>query len=842
MQIVPVTYGWAIRAVTTLAICMPCTVLAQIEDIIVTVRKQAESLQDVPVAVAAFDQDFIEKQGLSTTADIAKLVPGVQFDQSFSSADTRISIRGISNSRGRASVATLIDGVDVSGENVTVGGGSSLLNTRLADLERVEIIKGPQSALYGRNAFAGAINYITRKPSLDGFEVNAYGDFAANYSIYDIRGSISLPLIRDRLAVSLNAASYSSDGYYDNHNPNDPSVNGDLGGGENDGLRLAVLWLPTETLSLTANFSYTERESQPRPVAKVANANTFYLDGVPLPAGTAPDYTFNGTMNYGQWLGTVSSISEDAIGLSRSHRDNAAFHGASDNTWLSYLKVEWDIGPWALKSLSSYLDNEAFLHEDVDFQDGYGTPITRPNGVMTNFSVESDYLDQTDTQYIAQELTIEYTEWERGRALLGVYGFWEDTNNRDDSINWFNDPNFAAGFPTFCVARNPLDLACSYRDSVRLGTPAKTIDRETESYSVFGLIGFDLTDKLRLTAEARYIRDRIKVTTNTSVDRVSQTILAIPIDFSRPLDQLPVSDTQRSETVNPRLAIDYRFNDDFMIYGSVGKGTKPAGFGTAQFAMPQNTRIEEETLWAYELGAKTSWAESMLRANFALFFNDYDDRQVGVTVRDPVSGWASAGVVNAASAETKGVEVDIQWQPLDSLALGFAYAYTDAEWTDFRYEEIRAKRGGTVRPKDQAICGNAAGDCSGGRIAGIPEHAFTVLANLSMPLSGDIEWFVNVIGQYESERPLADQVITPFVDEYFVADAQLGIQSDTWTVQLYVDNVFDDDTVRWAQSTNDFRDGMYGGSAGGEPRDDVVMAFLPDPRVIGFRVTINFGR
>ena len=173
--------------------CLVGTAQAQIDEIIVTTRKTEESLQSVPVAVTALTRDFFEKQGVSTTADVVKMVPGVNFDQAFSAADTRISIRGINSERGRASVAVLVDGIDVSGENITSGGGSSLLNTRLLDLERVEVLKGPHSALYGRTAFAGAINYLTRKPSMDDFEINTYGD-VADFGTYDIRGSISGPL------------------------------------------------------------------------------------------------------------------------------------------------------------------------------------------------------------------------------------------------------------------------------------------------------------------------------------------------------------------------------------------------------------------------------------------------------------------------------------------------------------------------------------------------------------------------------------------------------------------------------------------------------------------------
>ncbi len=316
---------------------------AQIEEIVVTSRKTEESLQDIPLSVAAFDSATIEKLGLSSTADVVALIPGVQFDQAFSAADTRISIRGINSSRGRTSVAILVDGVDVSGENVTSGGGSSLLNSRLLDLERVEVVKGPQSALYGRNAFAGAINYITRKPSMDGLVINTSGDIAANYTIYDVRGSISGPVVADTLALSLNAGTYSSDGYYSNHNPTDPVANVGLGGGESNGLRLAALWTPSESVNvLASDQSISENESDPRAVAKVGPSNTFYKDGVALPPGTAPDFTENLVMDFGQWLGTVGSVNENDVALSRSQRNDAPFAGSSDNTWLALRQGRLD--------------------------------------------------------------------------------------------------------------------------------------------------------------------------------------------------------------------------------------------------------------------------------------------------------------------------------------------------------------------------------------------------------------------------------------------------------------------------------------------------------------------
>jgi outer membrane receptor protein involved in Fe transport len=805
----------------------------EVAEIVVTTRRREENLQDIPVAVSSFSADEIEKQGISSTADVVKLVPGVQFDQGFSAADTRISIRGINSERGRTSAAVLVDGIDVSGENVTAGGGSSLLNTRLMDLERVEVVKGPQSALYGRNAFAGAISYITRQPSMTGMEAKLSADIA-DYSTYDVRAAVSGPVIADKLAIGVNLGWYESDGYYSNHNTAVPAANGDLNGGDSHGARLVAVFLPTDSLKITGSVSYSETDSDPRAVAKVGNANTFYLMGQQLPAGTPADFSFMGTMDYGQWLGTVGSVNESDVALSVSERTGMAFAGSTDETLLSYLKLDWDLGTTIFKSTTSYLSNDATLDEDVEYQDGTGTVF-----MGVGLSLANEYRDSTDTDYFNQEFTIESKDEGRWNWLAGISGFWEDTHNVDESTGWFNDPNIVF-VPGFCGS-NPFQFACSYAASAVAGTPAKTIDRDTFSWSAFGLVGFDITDQLRLTVEARYIDDEIEVSTNTSIDRVSQYIFNLPIDFSFGAPPtLPATDTVNSDTINPRVALDYKITDDVMVYGSVAKGTKPAGFGTSQFATPQNARVDQEKLWAYELGTKTAWLDGSLQANVAIFFNDYTDRQVGVTVTDPNTGWAAAGIVNAAEAETKGVELELVWRATEALTLGAGYAYTDAEWTDFNYSEIRANSGG-VNEKDMAICGNAQGDCSGADIAGIPENALILQANYTRQLAGDMSWYLNAAGQYQDERALYDRVNTAYVDSFWNVDAQLGIQTDQWLVELYATNLFDDDTVRWAQGYQDFRDGMYGGSFGGEPRDETIFAWLPPPRVIGLRASYKFG-
>ena len=818
---------------------LPTAGWATIDEVVVTTRKREENLQEVPVAVAAFSADLLESQGLRNTQDILKLVPGVQFDQAFGASDTRISMRGINASRGRASVAVLVDGVDVSGENINIGGGSSLLNTALLDLERVEIVKGPQSALYGRNAFAGAINYITKKPSMDGMEGNLSVD-VGEHGKYEVRGVVSGPVVADKLALRLNAATYNLDGYYE-----DPSSGGDLNGAESDGIRLAALFTPTENITINANVAYTESKSSPRAVVKVGKANTFYskVDGSALP-GLSPDdafFTAFSAQGYGQWLGTVGSVEESDINLSQSVRPGfeGDFQGSEDERLSAALDIEWDLGSVTLRSITGYLDNEASAHEDVDFQDGPGTVYI---GVGLNNA--NDYLAYTDTEQWSQEITLSSNDWDHGNWLVGVSGFWEEVQDADHSLGWYPDP--FAYFALPCGNGAPFDIACSVTESITsTGGIPKEIDRDTDSWSAFGLVGLDLTEQLRITAEARYTHDDVTVTTNTLIDRVSQMLLNVPFDLDfggGAAADLPDSATVTSNSLNYRLAADYKVNDDVMLYASVGTSTKPGGFGTAQMGRPGAASMKPEELTAYEVGAKTTWLDGALQANAAVFFNEYEDRQVGVTVDDPVTGWPAAGIVNAGAAETKGFELDVLWQPIDELTLGMGYAYVDAEWTDFNYTEIRNAAGKSLTAKDQAICGNIVGDCSGADIIGIPENAWTLMANYTAPMANsNMEWFVNTSAQWNDERAVTDRINGPYIGSSWNVDIQAGLQSDTWSVMLYADNVLDDDSVDWGQGYQDFKDGMWGGTFGGEPRDESVMAFLPNPRVVGVRANIKFG-
>ncbi|MCL4792734.1 MAG: TonB-dependent receptor plug domain-containing protein, partial [Gammaproteobacteria bacterium] len=258
---------------------LPVTGWAQIEEVIVTTRKREESLQEVPIAVNAISAAEIDRKAISSIGDITKNLSSVEFDEGASRSDTRITIRGLSPTRGRQNVAVLVDGIDVSTEAISSSGGGVLLNTRLVDIERIEVVKGPQMALYGRSAFAGAIQYITKDPS-DEFEASVSAD-ANGDEQYSATLGLSGPVFGDKLGLRFNAAVWDEPGFYDN------TITGDsLGDDEGYGLALTAKSQLTDSFSLKFRAEYQDQTTGP-----AATAFLKFNDETVVPASSSSPFT-----------------------------------------------------------------------------------------------------------------------------------------------------------------------------------------------------------------------------------------------------------------------------------------------------------------------------------------------------------------------------------------------------------------------------------------------------------------------------------------------------------------------------------------------------------------------
>ena len=252
--------AWILLALVAsgLPLALPLAALAQVEEIVVTARKKEENLKDIPVAIEAVTAEEIQRKGIVDIAHLAEQSASLKFDQGSSRQDTRLSIRGLSPTRGRQNAAILVDGVDISSEAVSTSGGSVLVNQRLLAVERIDIVKGPQSALWGRSAFNGAINFVTKDPPEE-FGGSTNVDLNDKQQ-YFVGGDVGGPIFGEKLGVLLNGSWWNKDGFYDN------SVTGDnIGQDDGYGASLKFKSKLDNGLTLELRGSYEHYEAGQSP-------------------------------------------------------------------------------------------------------------------------------------------------------------------------------------------------------------------------------------------------------------------------------------------------------------------------------------------------------------------------------------------------------------------------------------------------------------------------------------------------------------------------------------------------------------------------------------------------
>ena len=307
----------------------------------------------------------------------------------------------------------------------------------------------------------------------------------------------------------------------------------------------------------------------------------------------------------------------------------------------------------------------------------------------------------------------------------------------------------------------------------------------------------------------------------------------------------------------PKGTLEWRPNDDQMWYGSIAQGSKPGGITTVAagtFFDPENSTFDEEKLVAYEIGGKTTWAEGTVQINGAVFFQDYTDKQVGVTKFDTRSQTDVGSIENAGEAEIWGVELEAQWQINDYWFTSLGYTWLDAEYTEFESltgsaneiaRNIVNGNGGCLElvdtnPDPDAVTSACLVDRTGNKIEDVPEHSFLAYGKFTLPVrGGEMEMFVDGNIIYTDER-FSDENNVKWFDSYWLMDLRAGLTSSNWEVVFFVDNVFDDDTVKTGNDNGSQVETTRWASFPPGPRDGIYVT-LPDPRVVGIRGKYRFG-
>ncbi len=250
-------YGSTLLALVAAPVMLsvPLSGWAQIEEITVTARRREENLQEVPLAVQVFGREEILRKGINSVDQVALLSASLGYESAGSPEAQKLSIRGISPTRGRQNLAIMIDGIDITSESIAQNGAGAMLQSRFLDVERIELVKGPQSALYGRSAFNGALQYVSMDPS-DQFEADILAE-GGEFDRFSFRGSVSGPM-GDKWGYRLNAAVWDEEGFYENERTGDT-----VGGADGWGGAVTLKWEPTDKWSFKFRGSYTDQDREP---------------------------------------------------------------------------------------------------------------------------------------------------------------------------------------------------------------------------------------------------------------------------------------------------------------------------------------------------------------------------------------------------------------------------------------------------------------------------------------------------------------------------------------------------------------------------------------------------
>jgi outer membrane receptor protein involved in Fe transport len=790
-----------------------------LEEITVTARRREESLQEVPLSITAFSNDQIQRAGISGFGDVAKLTPSLMFDQEFGANDTRPTIRGLPATRGRPPVGILIDGIDVSSEAIATAGGGNLLNLRLLDIERIEVVKGPQSALYGRVAFGGAVNYVTARAGEEfGGRINA---MAASGDMYEVGGSVGGPIGDSGLRARLYGGYSRSEGFFRN------AVSGDkVGGHEAAQVSLSFDYAASDTFSLRGFLSYGDQENEQQPYYQYSTVdNSSQL--LPLPVNVAGQMTGNLTLP-----AAIRSLlpgplrPRDTVEVSVDPRTNRDYEGSTLTSAFATIQGSWRLGTTRLDATLGFLDADSSNLQDIE---GYGRAVRQvslpaPGGIAEPLGSALEFNTEDEVRQMTQELRWSNLEDETTRWAVGVLRWTEDARQVNRSIAAIlSAPGASAGLNQRLVNSNI--------------TPSLN-GRDTKHLSAYALLERSFTDRVSAGIEARYYWEDFEYDFPTSVLVLGAGTVPIPAPARpRQLTDVPLDATYFA----PKATVEFQATPEMLYYASIGKGVKPAGISTVgQFTRVEDNRFDAETLWNYEIGAKTSWLDNRIVVNGALFFMDYEDKQVSALVVDPAEPTGLRAVIsNASGAEVLGLELETSIFVTQRLRLTAAYTFLDAQYTDFTELSRNASNialAGTCQPVVVGT-GTQSNQClldlSGNRLERSPRHAGNVTLSYAAPLGEDSSLLTELAAQYQSKRYF-DQYNAQYFDAFGNVDLRVTWDKGPWSVTAFVNNLLDDDTIRAGFTQGDFF-GLFS-----SPGSRSFVAIATDPIRGGLRASYRF--
>jgi iron complex outermembrane receptor protein len=701
-----------------------------LDEIIVTAEKRAQPLKDVPISVTAIGPEEIEMLRVQGIEDFILEIPNATFT-SFGAFGNSVSLRGINGFSGGvfAPVGVLVDDAGFGAASI-----GSILSAKFFDLERIEVLRGPQGVLSGRNALGGAINLITAKPDTEAFEFETTLD----YSRFDTRFAkavLNTP-INDQLAVRTVGYLEQGDGAVDNIGPSGGSSSTDSVGG-----RLAVRWQPNEAFTLDASYSYEEQDLG---LGTMLRADIFrspedraaVIEELESWGGDFLDTDF--FEDVGTNGGTVRLDVDELVTYVNRIGSVAA-------------RYQWDRHAAEFKYSHYSYDNQiVFDWDKTEFAWFRGDWLSETSSDSAEIKISSQY--DGDFNWVAG---LGYLDEETGSPGSDAVGEWADGAN--------------GGIPV---------LAGNYR-------LADVFDFRVflESLGFFANGFWDLGERWHLSAGGRFSLEKTRVASffidDPADPRFFRGAPVVPADFSEEADITEFS---------PRIALNFDITDDVTSYVQYATGYR-AGYGNAARAIELGAppEVEPETVKSYELGLKGQVLDDRLFFALALFYMDYEDLQVTITEGDPGSDPTDPIPFtfdsNAGASVSQGVELEGSWLVTDALRIDGFVAYTDATLEEFTVDGLDETD--TVTFRDVPVLGIRPWTA---KISGHYERPITATLRGNVRLSWHYQDEAYTEGLVEAESAVYR------VPAFDTVDLSIGVDAgDRWSLTAYAENLLDED-------------------------------------------------
>jgi iron complex outermembrane receptor protein len=587
-----------------------------LEEVIVTAQKRSESLQDVPVAVNAFSAETIQEAGINNANDLAIMTPSLNANVNTSPFTTRLTIRGIGTAQSdpalEPSVGLFVDGVFMS--------RSGLGTSDLTDIERIEVLQGPQGTLYGKNANAGAISIITKRPNLEEFEGYVEAS-VGDYSMGKLTAAATGPL-GDTVAYRLSGNIHQRDGYYDNGGVGIDDSN-DV---DDWNLQGKLLWEPTDRLSMLLSAAHVDRDTT------CCGADSTQGDAVQqelINQGFSPDK--NDPYDY-----KVATSYQDAFTM---ESDVASLH------------IEYEMDGASVTSITAW--------NDYDYTTSYDTDRSQLDVLIVH-----DEHSKGDS--FSQELRLDTSLGDNLDYMLGAF-YYEQTTHRgdgspvvffgEDFITIADQQDLPFPFPTIGFVAQPGDYV-AYKNIW-----------DNETLALFGQATWHIGERWHVTGGLRWTDEERKA------DLFSEGFSTAPLagtfkfvdTISTPID---ASLDRSGDNVDWLARLAYDVGDNSMVYASASTGTKSGNFNGVN-GTPEEREFDDEDTTSYELGVKSTLLDSTLRINAAAFYTEVDDYQFQALAPAGIGTLVS----NDGEVEVSGVDIQVDAVPLPNLTLTAGLLY-----------------------------------------------------------------------------------------------------------------------------------------------------------------------